>query len=580
MKRRDEVWAKVRGKWDIVVVGGGITGAGVFAHASRLGLKCLLIERRDFGWGTSSRSGKLVHGGLRYLKQGQWRMTLHSVHERERLLRLYPGLIRRLGFLMPLYDADQTSRLLLKTGLALYDGMAGRRAHRWMGASTLTAAAPVIRRAGLIGGYRFEDAQTDDARLVWRVMEEGRACGGISLNYAAAVSIDQDRGGETEHVTVEDVLTGQIAEVEAPVVVNATGVWVDDLRTAHSLRVRMRRLRGSHLLFPHWRFPLSQAVSFAHPEDGRPVYAVPWEGATLVGTTDIDHDQSLASEPCITHSELDYLFAALDSMFPSLNLALTDTLSAYSGVRSVIDTGKSNPSDESREHAIWAERGVISVIGGKLTTYRLLAAQTLTVAKPLLRRAAPQNAEHGDPPRPQEGTRRSWSAQPYEREGSSSPQVVGGLSIARRAYLLSDERTATWERAADWENAGRARVRQRLLDRYGRDIGVRLWREAAEAERKVLADTDVSTAELKWAAGHEDVAHLDDLLLRRTRLGLVANQGGLPLLPRLRTAIQAELGWTDAEWRREVERYRDLWLVAYSPGPRAASAREGGGGHL
>ncbi len=566
MERREEVWARVRGKWDVIVIGGGITGAGVFAHASRLGLKCLLIEQRDFGWGTSSRSGKLVHGGLRYLKQGQLRMTFHSVRERERLLRLYPGMIRRIGFLMPMYGSDRTSRLVLKTGLALYDGMAGRRGHRWLGASELNAAAPVIRSAGLIGGYRFEDAQTDDARLVWRVMEEGRAWGGTSLNYAAALSIDRGRAGKMGCVTVEDALTGQIAEVEAPVIVNATGVWVDGLRTPPDLRSRMRKLRGSHLLFPHWRFPLSQAVSFAHPENGRPLYAVPWEGVTLFGTTDIDHDEPLGFEPSMTQSELDYLFAALDSMFPSLTLSLADVLSVYSGVRSVMDTGKSNPSDESREHAIWVDRGVVSVIGGKLTTYRLLAAQTLAAAEPLLRGAAHQGVERGWPHQPRDG-------QPYEKDGLSSSQVPDGPSAARRAGVMSDELSA------DWENAGRARVRLRLQDRYGRDTGMRLWREAAEAERKVLADTDISLAELKWAAGHEDVVHLDDLLLRRTRLGLVTKQGGLPFLSRLRTAIQPELGWTDSEWRRETERYRDLWLAAYSPGPLSAPTREGGVGH-
>ncbi|MHB1683892.1 MAG: glycerol-3-phosphate dehydrogenase/oxidase [Bacilli bacterium] len=576
MERRDEVWARVRGNWDVIVIGGGITGAGVFAHASRLGLKCLLIERRDFGWGTSSRSGKLVHGGLRYLKQGQWRMTLHSVHERERLLRLYPGLIRRLGFLMPFYGADRAARPLIKTGLFLYDGMAGRRTHRWLGESALTVAAPMIRRAGLIGGYRFEDAQTDDARLVWRVMEEGRACGGTSLNYAAALSIDRDRGGGAEYVTVEDALTGQIAEVEAPVIVNATGVWIDGMLAALSPHAPLRRLRGSHLLFPHWRFPLSQAVSFAHPEDGRPVYAVPWEGATLFGTTDIDHDQSLTSEPCITPSELDYLFAALDSMFPSLNLSLVDAISAYSGVRSVIDTGKSNPSDESREHAIWAERGVISVVGGKLTTYRLLAAQALSAAKPFLRGVALQNAEGGDLSQVREGSQRAGWAQPGEQAALSLGQVVDGQSTDGREAQFSAELAADWESAADRENPERTRVRERLQGRFGRAVGMRLWRGAAEAERSALADTDISAAELKWAAGHEDVVHLDDLLLRRTRLGLLAKQGGIPLLARLRPAIQPELGWSDAEWRREAERYRDLWLAAYSPQPSAAAARKGG----
>ena len=268
----------------------------------------------------------------------------------------------------------------------------------------------------------------------------------------------------------------------------------------------------------------------------------------------------------MTQSELDYLFAALDSMFPSLTLSLADVLSVYSGVRSVMDTGKSNPSDESREHAIWVDRGVVSVIGGKLTTYRLLAAQTLAAAEPLLRGAAHQGVERGWPHQPRDG-------QPYEKDGLSSSQVPDGPSAARRAGVMSDELSA------DWENAGRARVRLRLQDRYGRDTGMRLWREAAEAERKVLADTDISLAELKWAAGHEDVVHLDDLLLRRTRLGLVTKQGGLPFLSRLRTAIQPELGWTDSEWRRETERYRDLWLAAYSPGPLSAPTREGGVGH-
>ncbi len=377
MLARGQVINRLEEQWDVIVVGGGITGAGVLREASRRGMRCLLLEQRDFAWGTSSRSGKMVHGGLRYLRQGQAKTTWHSVRERERLLREYAGLVEPLGFLVPLYAGKRWEPLLLKVGLSLYDLMALRRSHRRYNALDLSLLVPSLRRDGLLGGFWYRDARTDDARLVLWAIKEGVALGGAALNYARVEALLRDRRGRVCGVAVRDVVTGRTMEVEAQVVINAAGAWTDRVRSWTGAPPRLRRLRGSHLVFPRWRFPLFQAVGFSHPRDGRLVYAFPWEQVTLVGTTDVDHDQPLDREPRMSQSEGEYLLEGIGKAFPSLELTAEDVMSTFSGVRPVVGTGRRDPSREPRDHVVWAEDGMVTVAGGKLTTFSLLARDAL-----------------------------------------------------------------------------------------------------------------------------------------------------------------------------------------------------------
>ncbi len=364
--------------WDLVIVGGGITGAGILLEASRRGLKAVLVEQRDFAWGTSSRSSKLVHGGLRYLKEGRLGLTRESVIEREHLLREAPGLVAPQSFAFGHYLGRKPGKWVFLLGLAIYDFLAGVRERHYFNIEQFLMLAPNIGRDGLVGGMRYTDAKTDDARLVLRVLQEAREHGGEAHNYTRVASLLRD-GEQVKGVLLEDGRS-----IHARVVINATGAWADGLRGQTGATPKIRPLRGSHLVLPAWRLPLAQAISLMHPADGRPVFAFPWEGVTLVGTTDVDHGASMTQEASITRAEFDYLMAALHAQFPQQGLGEQDVIATYAGVRPVIDSGQSDPSKEGREHAVWFEHGLLSVTGGKLTTFRVIALDALKHARAML----------------------------------------------------------------------------------------------------------------------------------------------------------------------------------------------------
>ncbi|VXC02681.1 glycerol-3-phosphate dehydrogenase/oxidase [Massilia sp. 9I] len=501
---------------DLLVIGGGITGAGILLEAARRGLKALLVEQRDFAWGTSSRSSKLVHGGLRYLAEGRLRLTRESVREREALLRDAPGLVEPQGFAFADYGGSARKRRSFLAGLAVYDLMAGRREPHWFEADAFHMLAPNIRREGLAGGVRYTDAKTDDARLVLRVLDEARGHGAEARNYVAVESLLRE-GERVTGALLRDARTGAVEEVAARVVVNATGAWACGI-AGQGGAPRLRPLRGSHLVLPAWRLPLAQAVSLMHPVDGRPVFAFPWEGVTLVGTTDVDHADGLAQEAKVTRVEFDYLMAALRAQFPQLGLEDGDVLATYAGVRPVLDSGtRGAPSKETREHLVWDEPGLVAVTGGKLTTFRAIALDAL---RHVARQMPDWRADLA--PRPVFALR-------------ALPQGPRGLPPA---------------------------VLWRLGGRHGRHAQA-VVDCARDGELDLIPGTLTPWAELRWAARSESVHRLEDLLLRRTRLGLQLREGGRALLPRIRAICQPELGWSDAHWDAEQAAYLALWQAHY-----------------
>ena len=519
---REAIWERIDGPWDLIVVGGGITGAGILREATRSGLCCLLVERRDFGWGTSSRSSKLVHGGLRYLKEGKIGLTWASVHERERLLQEGPGLIDPLGFLLATYKGDHPGRWTYSAGLTVYDLLALHWGHRHYSAQDLQLLAPHIARDGLQGGFRYGDAQTDDARLVLRVLQEAVAAGGTALSYAEATGLLLDGAPEGQRVVgiqLCDLVSGRKADVRGRAVISATGAWADELRGLVGGRPAVRPLRGSHLVFPSWRLPVAQAVSFLHPLDRRPVFIFPWEGISLVGTTDVDHGQPLDLEPSIQAEEVSYLMAAVDAQFPSLELSLDDVISTFAGVRPVIGSGKEDPSKESRDHVVWEESGLLTVTGGKLTTFRLIALDALRS----LRHCLPDML-------------------PLDDKVPVLDQVASSLPSS-----------------GDLDDA----AKRRLLGRYSA-CALHLLEAAGPGETTPIPGTPYLWAELRWAARAEGVVHLDDLLLRRVRIGHLLPRGAQGLLPRIRHVCQPELGWDDGRWEGEEAAYLALWHAHYS----------------
>lgn len=520
---RERVWAELDYEWDLVVIGGGITGAGILRQAADAGLRALLVEAHDFASGTSSRSSKLVHGGLRYLQTAQIKMTLESVREREYLLKQGRGLVNQLGFLYASLKDDHIPSWVFGLGLTIYDLMARQWLHRSYDTLDMRELCPPLTTPNLTGGYRYFDAQTDDARLVLRLLRESVEAGALALNYARVDELLRTQDKRVRGVVLRDTSgeSERSVEIKAKVVINATGVWVDELREKIERSRRMRPLHGSHLIFPQERLPITRAVSFLHPQDGRPVFALPWEGAIIFGTTDVDHKSELVIDPVISEGEFEYLISAVQQIFPSQELTPNDVVSTFSGLRPVIDTGKTDPSKESREHAIWDEDGLITVSGGKLTTFRMMARDTLKKAGKYLGKVC---FNHQTP-------------------------VLNPLSAEALSVLEED--------------LFKPSQRLRLLARYGPQAA-ETFATATPRERERISSTPYLWAELRQAACCEGVIHLDDLLLRRVRLGLLLPNGGLDLLNPIRNTVQPELGWSDLRWKKESAAYTRLWQRSYS----------------
>ena len=515
-------------QWDVIVVGGGITGAGILRQAVALGLKTVLLEQGDFASGTSSRSSKLVHGGLRYLSSGQIGLTASAVKERQLLLRDAPGLVEKLGFSFPVFQGQKPGLAVMRIGLGLYDVLAGQWQARKLSWDELHAYAPLLTTRDLQGVLYFDDARTDDARLVLRLIQE--ACAGGSdtnvaaLNYCAVHELLREHGAGNGDGPgrVTGVLCQQADQAEyelhGKVVINASGAWGQKL--GGDSAPRLRPLRGSHLLFKSSRVPLPTALSFLHPQDRRPVFAFEWEGAALLGTTDLDHADDLNREPRISEQEVDYLLAATARVWPALKLGREDVIASYAGVRPVVDGGAAKPSDESRESALWQEPGLVSVTGGKLTTFRLTAAKALDMA---MRQVDGPKAS-----RPGMGKRvfdtPSSCTQPQECDDKSWLRLQGRYGSALEAVLGCAQ-------AGDFSR---------------------------------VANTPCLWLELRYAASAEAVQHLDDLLLRRTRLGLVLPNACRAEMARIREVCQAALGWDDRRWGNEEGAWYRRWQECYS----------------
>lgn len=511
-------------EWDVIVIGGGVTGAGILNEAAATGLRVLLVERHDFAWGTSSRSSKMVHGGFRYLKEGKIALTRIAVRERERLLREAPGLVEPLGFLLPVYKDRGLSRWTLEIGLSIYDLFAGRKDHRFFGLEAFSMMAAHLKQDNLVGGFRFTDAQVDDARLVLRLIDEACESGPdvMALNYVTVNRIRKNSAGHVKGIDLSDTETGEEHSLSAPVVINATGFEAETFHRSPDPGCHLRPLRGSHLVFPMWCLPTALAVSLIFPEDGRYGFVCPWEGRLLVGTTDLDHRHDPSLEPAIRPDEAAYLMEGLQETFSDGQFPEEACIASFAGVRPVLSRGDNTaPSHESREHAIWADKGLITVTGGKLTTFRKVAQDTLKAAAPFLQGA---------------------TTEPRKKGSGFMPVSTGDET----GHPLPAE------------------VRRRLYGRYGK-AATQLIREAAPKDLDAIPGTLTLWAELPFTAAREHIRHLSDLLLRRVRIGILCHEGGAQFLDRVEAICRPVLPWDSARWSKERAAYARLWQDKYAP---------------
>lgn len=509
--------------WDMIVVGGGITGAGVLREAARLGLKVLLLEQQDFAWGTSSRSSKMVHGGLRYLAMGDITLTKHSLHERERLLREAPGLVERMGYYFVLNKHKSPPKFGVKIVLWLYDIIAGVKYHRSVRLPDLQEKFKALSISSLKAAFYYTDAITDDSRLVQRVLQESIDDGAAALNYMRVSKLLQDADGEVRGVVVEQ--GSESVDVRAKVVVNATGAWADVLRQQVQSEKRVRPLRGSHIVVDQKDLPIAAALTLAHPQDNRSVFIFPWENRTVIGTTDLDHKIDLDIEANISAQEVNYLLALANNMFPDNQLSVDHIISTWAGVRPVIASASGlDPSKEKRNHAVWKDGQLITVSGGKLTTFRLIAEDVLAQVD-----VASLLENHKPKDKPQDG------------------RVFAAITLTANDLQPCDPAIA-----------------QILLSRYGDKAKAVVDLASDEPSELTLIEySRWCLAECRWALREESVLHLDDLLLRRTRLGLLLAGGAECIFPQLKIMCQQELDWTDGQWADELARYKALWQKHY-----------------
>jgi glycerol-3-phosphate dehydrogenase len=508
--------------FDVVVIGGGITGAGVAREAAGSGLRTLLVEQRDFAWGTSSRSSKMVHGGLRYLGSGQYGLTRDAVHERQRLMSEAPGLIDPLRFIMPHFRHQFPGPRLFQLLLHVYDWIARTHARQYLKPIETLHWVPGLTTNNLAGASGFTDAVTDDARLVQRLIAEARRSGALCVNYVKAHEVVRT-GGKVSGVQLQAEEDDSYFSVSTPLVINATGVWAGQVQSVSgaSKIMNIRPLRGSHLVVPWARLPVSCSISLLHPTDKRPVFVFPWQGATVLGTTDLDHGENIDLEPVISNEEVDYLLKVASRLFPDNVITRTDIVSTWAGVRPVITdgTGKA-PSKENREHEFQEDNGLVSVAGGKLTTFRLIAREAINRGL----KDNPKNLSLRDKDLP----------------------VFTPTTFAKRPKHLSH---LTWDRLSGY---------------YGSDLEQVISSTFDNSYNTVIANYGLIWAEIYWACQNEDVQHLDDLMLRRTRLGLILPDGAAALLPVLKDRCQTLLGWDDNKWGQEVNRYLGIRKRAYS----------------
>ena len=519
---------------DVLVVGMGATGAGVALDAASRGLRVAVLDMGDLASGTSSKSSKLVHGGLRYLENYEFGLVREGVTERQLLMRLAPHLVRPMDFLYPVWP-DTAKRRLLGLGLTTYDvfalamvGGSGVRRHERISAERAVELAPALAEAGLLHSYLYGDCATDDARLVLAVVQAARAFGALTVPYAEVTGLALDAAGRVSGATVRDRVGGRDVELRARHVVNATGVWVDRLQELESpgRAPVVQPSKGVHVVVPRERLPLLDASILlpSRQGDGRSMFAIPYGEQTILGTTDTPYDGAL-EDLSLTGADLEYVLAAGNDVFKR-DLVPDDVLGAWAGVRPLIRVAASTSmKDVSRRHTlVEGAGGLLTITGGKLTTYRRMARDV--VDRIVERDGRKARCRTDEIP--------LGSTRPLEQ--------VRDEVLAASASLGLDDRTA------------RGLVRQ--SGEQAHDV---LSLVAADPSLGHVLSPSAShiAAEVVHAARTEGAVTLDDVFSRRMRLSLRARDAGLPAAPLAARLLAAETGRDDVWAAAQVAAYAD-----------------------
>ena len=513
---RAENLARMRSQaFDLLVIGGGIVGSGIARDAAMRGLSTALVERGDFASGTSGKTSRLVHGGLRYLKNFKLGLVRQAVRERDLLLERAPALVTPLAFTIPAYRGRGMGKTTLRFGLWVYDFLSRDKVlprRKWLSASQVKEREPGLSEAALGGGGLYHDALTDDARLVIAVVRAAAEAGATPANYVEVTRLLR-KDGRVSGAQVRDRMAQEEFEVHASVVVNATGVWLDRLRSPPGSRATLRPTKGIHVFLPREKVGNREAVVLSAPRDGRMLFVLPWGALTLVGTTDTDFRGDL--DRVVPDAEdVSYLLDSVNEAFPAAHVSAADVVSAYAGLRPLIRTdGTAEESDISREHEIFEDSdGLLSVAGGKLTTHRAMAEE---VVDRVCRRLG----------RGTSGATVSASLGPAT-EGKEQLLALG----------LADE-------AASF-----------LASRH-RSEDVRPWIGEPMADHRINSDLPYRWIEVDVATQNEMAQTLEDVMVRRLGLFYESPDQGLSVATAVANRMVSRLGWTAERKERELGSY-------------------------
>ena len=526
LHRRADVADATSGVVDVLVVGAGATGAGVALDAASRGLSVVVVDRGDVASGTSSKSSKLIHGGLRYLENYDVGLVYEGVNERELLQRLAPHLVRPMDFLYPIFP-DTPRERLVGLGLTTYDVLAGWRnvrRHERRTAAEAIECAPALAQSGVERAYVYGDCATDDARLVLANVVAARRFGAVVLTYAEAESLLVGGDGRVCGVTVADRLDGGTYDVRARHVVNATGVWVDTLLGEEMAGHRpvVQPSKGVHLVVPRSRVPLDRTAILmpSRQGDGRSMFAIPWGRQTILGTTDTEYSGSL-DEVGVEEPDVSYILGAAEASF-RLGLSESDVVGAWAGCRPLL-RAEGSMSDLSRRHALSeGPSGMLTITGGKLTTYRRMAKDVVDRIVSRDGRRAPCRTDDIHL-----GCARPFADVVAEVAAACASLGIGGHELAETlVHQHGDSAPSVLALVADL------------------DLGAPLSDATCHVE-----------AEVVYAARHEGAATLDDVFSRRTRLALRARDAALPAASRAARLLAGEIGRDDAWAGAQVAAY-------------------------
>lgn len=497
--------------WDVIIIGGGATGLGIAVDASSRGYKTLLVEQSDFAKGTSSRSTKLVHGGVRYLAQGDIALVYEALHERGLLLKNAPHLVKDQDFIIPVYSWFEKYKYLV--GLKFYDLLAGRsgfNTSKWLSVDKVMSSIPGLKKEGLVGGVRYSDGQFDDSRLAVNLAQTAAEHGGVVLNYMRVTSLSKV-GGKVSGVTVKDLESGRSYHLNAKTVINATGVFVDDIlkMDVPSSHPMVRPSQGAHIVLDQSFLKGSSALMIPKTDDGRVLFAVPWHGKVLVGTTDTPLNEH-SMEPVALDAEVDFILRTAGRYLTRAPKE-SDVLAVFAGLRPLAAPGKDTGSTKeiSRSHKlVISTSGLITITGGKWTTYRRMAQDTVDKAIEL-RQLEPKACV----------TQHTKIHGAVNNNGSDEHLTIYGSDAVKVRDLMKSE----------------PQLSQALHSNY-----------------------PIVKAEVVWAVRNEMARTVEDVLARRIRMLFLDARGAFIVAPAVAEILAAELGKDEAWKILQIDQFNEV----------------------